>query len=271
MAEITSIADLNTLLATRRQVFDIARLFSASTTAAGQEWSGWVQSGDPPTGVAPTTTPAATSSATAGALAAWHDPSGGEIAHLAEWQAACLINVQGLWLWDRLWHCGGFSGTDVGLHSITSPAITRGDTNGEGVELFVEGYTVLGATPQTLTVTYTDSDSNGGNVTTVTIPASLRATRILPIDLLTGDRGVKSVESFQLGGSTGSVGSFGLTAGRRICAITPKLATETEIRRVFEMGFPRLSAGACLWLTASTLASSGSTDMLGSLAITTSG
>ncbi len=268
--ESTTIAALNTIISTRLQHFDISRLFGASTTAQGFLWSGWVQAGDPPTGVTPGAA-AVVTSATAGALAAFQNPTSGDFAHLYGYGFTCFINNQGLWLYDRLVQHGGASGTSVALVAVNTPALTRGDTTGIGVEGFIECYSVLGGTPQTLTVSYTNTAGVAGRLTTVAIPASMRAGRLLPIPLLTGDIGIRSIETIQLGGSTGTAGSYGVTLARRIVCIPPRVETETEPRRGLEIGYPRIEPDACLWLCAMTPASSGSADVVGTLSISTTG
>jgi hypothetical protein len=271
MAEVTNFEDFKTVNRDRLQRFDFSRLFGASTTAAGNMWSGWVQNGSPATGVAPTTTPAVCTSATVGALAPnWANPGGGEVAHLYEVETACYINNQPLWVYDRLNHCGGFSATDTASKTINTPAISRGDTTGEDVVLFVECYTVTGGTPRNLTINFTDSDNNATS-TVVVIPASMRAGRLVPVPLPSGVRGVRSVQSMQLDASTGTAGNYGLTMARRIGPYQSRVETETEARRGLEHCYPKIDADACLWLASMTLSSSGSTDMAGTLGISTTG
>lgn len=274
MGAIASADDYGAAVAGRTQLWEYWR-DSNFTVASGQYTSHWTGAGHPGQGAIPGAA-ANPTSATAGALAPWADPGGGEVAQLHSWDACYGLSplssqstVAETDLWDRLAHVGGFDGTSTSINSF-SLTISRGDTNGADAVAFVEIYTDLGATPQTLTVIYTNSAGTGSRSTTVAIPANARAGRLFVVPLLTGDFGVKSVQSAQLGGSTGTAGNYGITIGRRIASLDTKNTGECKLRSAIDLGICRVEAGTCFWLV--TTSSSTSVGRVGGgLSIFTTG
>ncbi len=217
------------------------------TTVAGFPTSLWLATGYPTAGSTPSTAAVVTSSTTGTIPVA--DPAGSHTLYLARVSAFMGVNGGVAILYDRLIHQGGLSGTSVASQSVSTPALPSGrcDSNGIGVEAFVECYTQLGATPQTLTVTYTNQAGTSGQTTTVSIPANFRQGGLLPIPLSAGDTGFKSIESVQLGGSTGTAGNFGITMAQRIIAEACPFTGVGDVRGPIEVGLPTLHADAALW------------------------
>ena len=124
---------------------------------------------------------------------------------------------------DRLSHQGGLNATGTGAQTTNLPtaALPR-FTNGIGVMMAIEIYTQIGTTTTTVTVSYTNQDGTSGR----TSPAIQiggtgyrEAGRILIPSLQAGDTGVRSVESIQLAGNTGTAGSIGITLFRPLFLI----------------------------------------------------
>jgi len=222
----------------------------SNSHAQGTLCSLWATSGFPSPGVAPTTAAVCTK-ATTGALANFTNPSGGEHCRLVDIDGVCSNGPGCAFLFDRLIHCGGLSGTNVGVQTINTPAITRGDTTGVGVWVFFENYTGGGGTSRILSINYTNSANASGRTGTLTIPTNLIENGLIRMLGQAGDVGVKSVESVQLSGSTGTVGNFGITMAWRICSLptgAPGLSNTPYSRAGGALRYPRIEADACLWL-----------------------
>lgn len=262
MADFASTDHLVASMAQRADRFVFMKRTDESGSLAyvlGNLGSTWILSGFPSAGPTPTTA-VAVDKTTAGALANFTNAGGSDSLRLCDIDAISQNTIGTFYLYDRLIHCGGLSGTSVAVQTINTPAIPRGDTNGVGVVGFLECYTNLGATPQVLAVSYTNTLNASGRAGTVSIPASLNLCKMVPILLQAGDLGIKSVQSVQLPGSTGTVGNFGITLARRVCSM-PLAASGTSNTPVhrsgFNLGFPHIDNNACLWVV---LHAHGATD-----------
>ncbi len=176
---------------------------------------------------------------------------------------------------DRLSHQGGLDGTSSSAQTTNLPtaALTR-YTSGVSVMAGLEIYSAVGGTPQTATASYTNSGSTSGR----TAPACVfggtgftAAARFIPLNLQSGDVGIKSVESVTLSGSTGTVGNFGVTLYRRLTpflAIAPYMPDTHIYDAVQHLGgfMPRVLDDACLFLwmiaTSSTGTSGSNIDLI---------
>lgn len=149
-------------------------------------------------------------------------------------------------LYDRLWHNSGLVGNVATLQSFTQPSLTR-YTSGEGVELWGEVYTAMGATASTFTCIYTDQSGNTGNSATYAMPANaLAADQMFPFVLASGDYGVRDVDSVQLSISTGTAGNFGLVLLKRLLTIPLQTQNVAAVYDAFSSGLREVSDDACL-------------------------
>lgn len=205
--------------------------------------------------------------ATAGSLGAIGTVGVGERAllTLANITAATATT---LFVVDRLAHMGGLSGTVTTAQTVNVSAVslagTRCRTDYADVRWGIEIYTDIGTTAATATVAYTDSGGNA-RTTTLTIggasPAN-RAGRLFEIiPQAATPLPIRSVESVTLGVTTGTAGSFGVTAWVRKVDI----ALQANVARDLDwaqLGAPEVPS-ACLALialctsTASPVISSG--------------
>ncbi len=116
---------------------------------------------------------------------------------------------------DLLVVSGGLSATVTGTQTTNLPtaALTR-YTNGIGVQAGLIIWTTVGSTATTATVTYTNSDGTGSRVSPafqVGGGTGFRdGTSFLRIPMQGTDIGVKSVESINLTGTTGTAGNMGI-------------------------------------------------------------
>lgn len=220
------------------------------TTTAGRWYSLFKSTSIPSAGSTPSTGAGdAPTAATAGALQ-FTNPSGTNQKYLLSFGGGGPTAGQ-LMLYDRLVTTSGLDGTNTGSQTVNSTALTR-HTDGVGVQCAVEVYTALGATPRTLTVTYTNSDGTAGRTGTISIPASPQAQSfIIPMSLQSGDKGVQSVQSVQLSGSTGTAGNFGITLFYPIALIAFNANDYKERDMVLQLSnLPTLQSNSCLAIAA---------------------
>lgn len=134
------------------------------------------------------------------------------------------VNTTGanILLVDRLIQSGGLNGTLITAQSVNTPALpARGPA--AGCEWFLECYTDLGGTTTTATCAVTFTDTTTANIA-VTVPATWRAGRLLPIVPPTG-KVIASLQNMTLTASTLAAGNFGVTAHQHTGAVlTPPTA-----------------------------------------------
>lgn len=217
---------------------------SATSKGAGLFHSLWKVASLPTAGASPATgAGAAPTDATAGAFV-FADPTGGQFTYLARFSATMAV-IGTLMLVDRLVHTSGLNGTLTTVQTINSTAITRPDALGADTELWLEWYTATGSTAVTATVIYVDQ-SGASQTTTVSIAASPVAGQMIPVPLVSGGTGVRSVTSVQLSASTLTAGDFGITIIRRVVEATVMLANTGVVLDFAGTGMPRIYDGACL-------------------------
>lgn len=219
--------------------------------AAGTFLSTWITSGAtlnyPATGATPTSgTGDIPTSATAGALALFSNPSGGNTLYLGRLSGNTSVNST-VTFYDRLWENSGLVGNILTSQTVNSLALTRPDALGANVELWLEVYTATGVTQTTVTATYTNQAGTASRTATCILNASATAEQMVPFNLQNGDTGVRSVQSLSLTPSTGTAGNFGLVLLRRICDVTFN-STYPIAYDTIGLGMPSINSGACLGL-----------------------
>lgn len=243
---------------------------SSSVTSGGKTYSAWTNDGGNPPGGAVPGAVAVPTSATLGAVALTDATGGREkrlIAAMFSWGQASTPGSEVLtdiFLYDRLLHQSNLSGTVTTAQNVqngSGVSLTR-STAGDGNEIWLEVYTAVGATPQTVTCSYTNQAGTAGR-TTQTMPiGSAASTKSLlntveaaRMVLQAGDTGVRSVETLTLSGSTGTAGAFGVTIAHRLTHIPFHDGTAIVDFTYGDSGTPVIEAGACLammWRTSST-------------------
>jgi hypothetical protein len=248
---------------------------SIATQATGGWTSMWRATGTPTQGAVPGAAAVCTD-ALAGSLGSIATPGSGQRnavlrAALASSNAGPLVVLV-----DRLAHMGGLSGTSTSAQTVdvdvSTLAGTRCATNYSDVTWWLEIYTSVGTTAVTATVTYTDS-GNTSRTTTLSFggasPAN-QASRIFQIIPQTATPlPIKSVQSVTLSASTGTAGSFGVTATREIAPFAlPPVANYGDLYDWARLGAPTVHDDACLsFLVLCTTTSTGS--LTGSVTIGT--
>ena len=225
---------------------------TATNPISGRGCSLWEYDGMPAKGAVPTVGAIPTKS-TQGAIP-FTAPSGGRDKHLIG--ASITPLTAGVYfLYDRLFHIGGLSGTSTADQTIqgspASPALTR-NTAGAGNIAFYEIYTIIGTTATTLTMTYTNQAGTGSRTSTINIGGAgfREVTRMQRIPLAAGDSGIQAIEKVKLTATTGTLGNFGITIAQPLAWI-PVGAAGTMGWRDYTTGLPGIpviNLDACLSL-----------------------
>lgn len=160
---------------------------------------------------------------------------------------------------DRLAHMGGLNGTltsaqnvliDFASVSSDNMAGRIGDANYSDIQWWLEWYTATGSTAVTATVAVTYNDG-----TTGTLSASLAATRpasfMLPLNGLIPSAGagkfIRGITSVQLSATSGTAGSFGVTATRPRMTIGCPIASFKFVANWADLGLPEIYNSSCLF------------------------
>jgi hypothetical protein len=251
---ILSIDDLVASLVTQEMA--LVNKTSQSNAAAGVPFSLWNLASLPAAGAVPTSADYPTK-ATAGALINFTSPGSGEQVRIARGYMMSSNSATDIQVHDRLAQMAGLSGTVTTAQtvSLALPSNVSADRIGRAdyseVQWWVEIYTDIGTSAQTLTVTYTDVDDNSGQTTTVTIGATTnsqnRRCRLVPI-IGAGSEAIKSIQSVQLGATTGTAGNFGITATRAITGMSLGLGNSSETYDWAELLLPIVPENACLFI-----------------------
>ena len=129
---------------------------------------------------------------------------------------------------DRLMHMGGLSGVattaqtvnlDLSANLANSNLAERiGDADYSDVNWWLEWYTATGSTASTATVAVTYNDGATGPLTATVLAATRPASHMISLNTLVpsaaSGRFIRAVNSVTLSASTGTAGSFGVTATR---------------------------------------------------------
>lgn len=156
-----------------------------------------------------------------------------------------------LLIYDRLLHNSGLSGTLTTAQTVGG-TLTR-NTGGEGNQIWVEIYTLIGTTATTITASYTNQAGVSGRTTK---PVAIGGTgnregeRMLPLPLQDGDTGVQAVASVTLAASTVTAGNFGVTVMKPMgLGIIPAAGSGYWRDYVSGLpGLPKIDTDACLAL-----------------------
>jgi hypothetical protein len=219
---------------------------SATTKGAGTYYDFFVNSGFPGgLAVAPALSGAACNLLTQGALPIGNTPAGKET-WLTGVSGVCSGN-NGLILYDRLVHYGSAVGNITTVQNLGAVPLPR-YTSGIGVVAFLEWFGSSTGTAQNLNVTYIN-ENNVSRTVVVTVPAAPAVGQLVPIQLVTGDKGIKAIISVQFIASTGQAGNFGPVLMKRF----PTLGAFANIGfnlDWLDLGLPKIEDDACLGVMA---------------------
>lgn len=263
---LTTVAGLLTAMAdpATRAPFLVNKATIANQLAGGFS-SLWRATGTPTQPAIPgaAATPQASDT---GSLVNFADAAGGASWYLARLNLARTTAGDSIIIGDRVGHMGGLSGVTTGAQTVNvdvsgssnNLANRVNQTTYEDVEWYAEIYTDIGTTGQTCTVTYTNAAGTGGQTTTFTLggasPAN-RAGRLFPIIPANGDR-IRSIQSVSIATTTGTAGSWGITAIKRYTNECYPVALRSDISPWDRLGLPPIPNKAHLMLYANTITTS---------------
>lgn len=224
---------------------------SIASQAIGIPCSLWRATGTPGQGAIPTTAATCTSALT-GAFA-FTNPTGGMSSYLGRAMLMCGNAATDIQFHDRLAHMGGLSGIVATAQTAGVDASVVGLDNRRGasdysdVQWWLEWYTATGGTAVTATITYTNVAGTTGRTTTVALAATRQAGMFLPIIGLGGEF-IKSVQSVTLSATTGTQGSFGVTATRALGSVSCPAANSSVVADWAYLGLPKIGNDACIMM-----------------------
>lgn len=223
---------------------------SLANTAAADRISLFRATGIPTQPSTPTTTVNTVTCAvtdTTGAINFGMSVATGQTAYIAKLALADSI-VNSIFICDRLLHSGGYVANTTALNTITSADLPtdRGLdlTNYTDIHWFIEVYSDLGATGGSLTVVY-DSPTLSSQSCTVTVPNTCRAGKLLEIIPNLGYPIVR-IRSTRFTTSTGTAGSFGITAVKEHGMFPTNTANIGALYDFAQVGLHDVPANACI-------------------------
>jgi hypothetical protein len=162
---------------------------------------------------------------------------------------------------DRLAHMGGLNGTlttaqtvslDLSTLGATNNISNRiGDTNYSDVQWWLEWYTATGATAVTVTVNVTYNDGTTGALASASLAATRPASFMLSLNALipaaASGKYIRAVNTVTLSATTGTAGSFGVTATRPRMTLAAPIANMKFVADWAQLGFPEIFNESCLF------------------------
>ena len=160
---------------------------------------------------------------------------------------------------DRLAHMGGLSGTvttaqTVGLDfsTLTTGDLPEriGDANYSDIQWWLEWYTATGSTAVTATVNVTYNDGTTGALS-VSLAATRPASHMIALNNYIPAAGagkfIRGIVSVQLSATTGTAGSFGVTATRPRMTVGCPIANYKVVADWAALGLPEIYNSSCLF------------------------
>lgn len=242
---------------------------SIASQAAGTFVSLWRATGQPGQGAIPAAA-AVCNNALTGAIG-FTQQTAPATSYGAYLEAATGNSAMTLEIHDRMIHMGGLNGTlttaqtvGIDFNGITADNMAKriGDSNYSDIQWWLEWYTATGSTAVTATVAVTYNDG-----TTGTLSASLAATRpasfMLPLNGLipsaAAGKFIRGITSVQLSATSGTAGSFGVTATRPRMTIGCPIANFKFVADWAALGLPEIYNSSCLFPIVLTSTSSSGT------------
>lgn len=231
---------------------------SVSGTAAGIFQSYWRATGQPAQGGTPGA--AATCNNTTVGGIGFAQQTSPATSYLSILEVASGVAGQTVEVHDRLAHMGGLSGTvttaqTVGIDLLTMAgtdniAARKGDSTYSDVQWWLEWYTTTGASAVTATVNVTYDDGSTGNLSAISLAASRPASSMIGLNVFNPSSGryIRGVNSVTLSATTGTAGSFGVTATRYRAGNFCPFANARFTADWAQLGIPEVSNSACLFV-----------------------
>lgn len=227
---------------------------SIATQGANGFTSLWRATGCPTQGSIPTVTGTscyATLTGAIGPLTVGSDLTG----YIANLSICGSISHQ-FYLYDRLMHLGGLLGTASGATALVDCTVstlsylsTRGGRDDYSeIEWWLDIYSDIGTTARVITFTYTGPSASGQTCTlsyggSSPLNQNDRCFRIIPA---TGGSAIVSIQSFSPAASTGTAGSWGITASRKLTMNTMGQVNVGMSYDFAGVGMPKVYNNSCI-------------------------
>lgn len=232
---------------------------SISSVAAGNYVSLWRATGQPGQGAIPGAADVCGHTLT-GAMG-FSQQTAPATSYAGYVNAICSNSAMTVEIHDRLMHMGGLVGNvataqtvnlDVHTNLATSNLDARkGDANYSDIQWWLEWYTATGSTAVTATVAVTYNDGTSGNLTGASLAATRPASFMLPLNGLipaaASGKYIRDIDSVTLSATTGTAGSFGVTATRPRFSMPLPLANKAEVFDWAALGLPEIHNSSCLF------------------------
>lgn len=232
---------------------------SIAPQTAGTYVSLWRATGQPGQGAIPAAT-AVCNNATLGGIRFSQQTSPatsyGSYMEVATSNSAMTVEIH-----DRLAHMGGLVGNvttaqtvslDLSTLGATNNISNRiGDTNYSDVQWWLEWYTATGTTAVTVTVNVTYNDGTTGALASASLAATRPVGFMLSLNALVpaaaSGKYIRAVNNVTLSATTGTAGSFGVTATRPRMTLAAPIANMKFIADWAQLGFPEIFNESCLF------------------------
>lgn len=173
---------------------------------------------------------------------------------------ACSNSAATVEIHDRMMHMGGLNGTlttaqtvgvDISANLATANLSERkGDANYSDIQWWLEWYTATGSTAATATVAVTYNDGTTGTLS-VSLAATRPASLMIPLNGLipsaAAGKYIRAITTVTLSATTGTAGSFGVTATRPRITLPLSVANKMEIFDWAALGLPEIFNSSCLF------------------------
>lgn len=228
------------------------------TIAAGAFYSYWRVTGQPGQGAIPAAAATCNNTTLGGINFAQQTAPATSYLSILETSLGASHTLE---IHDRLAHMGGLNGTlttaqtvNVDLSAVLGTdniAARIGDSNYSDVQWWLEWYTATGGTAVTATVNVTFNDGTSNNLSAISLAATRPAGFMQSLNtfIQAADAGkfIRDVNTVTLSATTGTAGSFGVTATRYRAGIFCPVANARFTADWAQLGLPEIANGACLF------------------------
>lgn len=232
---------------------------SISNAVAGQFQSLWRATGQPGQAAIPTT--AATCDNTLLGALQFTQQTSPATSYLGILEGLCTNAGTTIEIHDRLMQMGGLNATlttaqTVNLDLFANLAndnldVRKGDANYSDVTWWMEWYADTGATASNATINVTYNDGTDGNLTTVAVGGTVRASRMIPLNGLipaaASGKFIRDINTVTLSASTATAGNFGFTCTRYRAALYKPVANARFTADWAGLGLPEIANESCLF------------------------
>jgi len=230
-----------------------------ANTSVGNYFSYWRITGQPGQATLPTTTVETLDNTSIGCIN-FADQTSPTTSYLGLLELSTSTAATTLEIHDRLIQRGGLVGnstalqtTNVDLTAVVGNNLVNriGNPDYSDVQWWLEWYTDTGATVSNAQISVTYNDNTTGTLNAVAVGGTVRAGRMIGLNNLipaaNAGKYIDAVNSVQLTASTGTAGSFGITATRYRTSVYTPVNSARVTANYINLGLPEIYNGSCLF------------------------